>query len=71
MPKGMVCPGQVNETFVLSYDAFDFDKFNTLPKFIKEKMEKSVEFKKISDVVHSNEHTKKLASMNDNDDLPF
>lgn len=71
MPKGMVCPDQVNETFVLSYDAFDFDKFNTLPKFIKEKMEKSVEFKKISDVVHSNEHTKKLASMNDNDDLPF
>jgi hypothetical protein len=71
MPKGMVCPDQVNETFVLSYDAFDFDKFNTLPKFIKEKMEKSVEFKKISDVVQSNEHTKKLASMNDNDDLPF
>lgn len=71
MPKGMVCPDQVNETFVLSYDAFDFDKFNTLPKFIKEKIEKSVEFKKISDVLHSNEYTKKVITESTNDDLPF
>lgn len=74
IPKGMTCPEQVNETFILSYDAFDLEKFNTLPKFIKEKMEKSVEFKKISDVLHSNEYTKKVLTESDNksfDDLPF
>lgn len=70
LPKGMTCPPQVNDTFILSYDNFDVEAYNTLPKFIKEKMEKSVEFKKISDALNSNEYTKKVITES-NDDLPF
>lgn len=42
--KGQKCPAQVNPTFVLSYDAWDEAKFNTLPDFIKDKMKTSVEY---------------------------
>lgn len=44
VPKGMTVIPQINETFVLSYDDFDFDKFNTLPDFIKDKMRSSLEY---------------------------
>jgi hypothetical protein len=44
VPKGMEVPPQINTTFVLSYDNFSFEKFNSLPDFIKEKMKTSAEF---------------------------
>lgn len=44
IPKGMDVPEQINLTFELSYDNFSWDKFNTLPDFIKEKMKRSIEF---------------------------
>jgi hypothetical protein len=47
LPKGMVCPPQVNPSFVLSYDNFDFAKFNGLPTWLKEKMETTPEFQKV------------------------
>jgi hypothetical protein len=47
LPKGMVCPPQVNPSFVLSYDDFDFDKYNSLPTWLKEKMETTPEFQKV------------------------
>lgn len=47
-PKGITIPAQINPTFVLSYDAFDFDKFNSLPDFIKDKMKTSAEFKALT-----------------------
>ena len=47
LPKGMVCPPQVNPSFVLSYDNFDFAKFNGLPTWLKEKMEATPEFQKV------------------------
>jgi hypothetical protein len=45
MPKGLVCPAQVNETFVFEFENFDEDKFNTLPDFIKEKIAKTPEYR--------------------------
>lgn len=48
VPKGMTVPPQVNKTFVLSYDEFDFNKFDSLPDFIKDKMKTSTEFKALS-----------------------
>ncbi len=42
--KGMVCPDQINPTQVLSYDNFNWELFESLPSFIKEKMKTSVEF---------------------------
>lgn len=45
--KGMVVPKQVNPTFVLSYDNFDMEKFESLPDFIKDKMKTSEQFQKL------------------------
>ena len=69
LPKGMNAPAQINPTFILSYDAFDNDKFNTLPDFIKNKMVTSAEYQKMQ-----HPHTTEIKSelLTDNgDDLPF
>ena len=43
--KGQECPEQINESFELSlYDDFSWEKFDSLPEFIKEKISKSTEF---------------------------
>jgi hypothetical protein len=47
MPKGVKCPEQVNKTFLLDYDNFTTEAFETLPEFIKEKIVRSKEYKKI------------------------
>lgn len=44
MPKGINCPPQINTTFVLDYDNWDTAKFNSLPDFIKTKMQTSLEY---------------------------
>jgi len=45
IPKGMTCPPAINKPFVLSYDEWDEEKFNSLPDFIKDKMKTSEEYK--------------------------
>lgn len=67
--KGLTCPQQINQSFILSYDNFDFEKFKVLPKFIQDKMKLTPEFQKVSDMYMSNEHHAR--QLNDNDDLPF
>lgn len=44
LPKGMVCPPQINESVSISYDHFDQEAFNKLPQFIREKMQSSFEY---------------------------
>lgn len=44
MPKGLVCPPQVHETFVFDFENFDEIKFNGLPDFIKEQIVKTPEY---------------------------
>lgn len=44
LPKGINCPEQINQTFVLSYDEWDEQKFESLPDFIKNKMKTSMEY---------------------------
>ncbi len=55
--KGMVCPPAVNPLKILSYEKFDEKYFETLPSFIKEKMAKTPEYKKLKgeDVVDESE----------------
>jgi hypothetical protein len=48
IPKGVTCPPQVNKTFLLDYDNFTTEAFETLPEFIKKKIESSKEYKKRS-----------------------
>ena len=59
LAKGMTMQDQVNKNFVLSYDDFEFEKYNSLPQWLREKMAESEEFRKISDAVHGQEEEKK------------
>lgn len=43
--EGMTCPPQINETKVLDYSKWDQEYFDSLPDFIKEKIESSNEYK--------------------------
>jgi hypothetical protein len=47
MPKGFVCPPQVNPTFKWEYDNPDWMFFELLPQFIREKIESSKEYKSL------------------------
>jgi hypothetical protein len=44
LPKGLTCPDQINPTFVLSYDDFDWKKFDSLPQWLKDKMMATPEY---------------------------
>lgn len=45
LPKGMVCPAQINPSKSLSYDAWDQSFFETLPKFLQDAMKSSDEYR--------------------------
>ena len=65
MPKGLICPPQITETFVFDFDNFDETKFNSLPDFLKEQIEKTPEYKEaISKTVESSPFA-------DSEDNPF
>jgi hypothetical protein len=70
VPKGVPVPPQINKTFVLSYDDFNEELFNSLPDFIKTKMQGSLEYADMK-----NPHTKTIPQADDIneplDDLPF
>jgi hypothetical protein len=43
--KGINCPAAINPIFVLSFDDWDVQKFESLPDFIKDKIKTSDEYK--------------------------
>lgn len=66
--KGVSCPPPVNTPKILSYEKWDNDLFLSLPDFIKEKIEKTPEFRKMNgQEVSQNIETEAI----DPDDLPF
>ena len=66
MPKGLVCPPQVNDTFVFDYENFDDEKFNSLPDFLKEQIVKTPEYKEaISQTVEASPF---FGNLEDNDE---
>ena len=69
MPKGMKAPAQINKTFILSYDSFNQEMFDSLPEFIRTKMQGSLEYAEMK-----NPHEKTVAANGVDelvDDLPF
>ena len=66
VPEGMVCPPQINPTFVLSYSEWEQKKFDLLPEWIRKKMEDTPQYKSLfsggSDV---------KADITSDDDIPF
>ena len=70
VPKGLGVPAQINPTFVLEYDTFSWDKFNTLPDFIKTKMQGSLEYAALTQPHHT-DATQPAELKEPLDDLPF
>lgn len=72
MPKGMRPAEPILKPFVLSYDAFDQDKFDSLPDFIKQKMQGSLEYAamKTPNSKHMNE-PETMSEPDSDDGLPF
>jgi hypothetical protein len=69
VPKGMNVPDQINPLKELNYDKFDWELFETLPDFIKDKMKQTDEFKFM---MQPHETSMKASIEMDNDlDLPF
>ena len=68
LPKGTTCPPQINPTFVLSYDDFDFKKFDSLPEWLQEKMQTTPEYHRVSNPKTIQGVVNTLPTV---DDLPF
>lgn len=70
--KGIKCPAQINPNQVLQYDDFDFQLYEKLPDFIKDKIRSSQEFTEMSNPnsvnVQQNGEQEYLEPI---DDLPF
>lgn len=70
MMKGQECPEQVNPTRVLSYDDFNWEVYEGLSDYMKDKIKSSDEFKKLQEPAN-------IVAQGDNgseenpDDLPF
>lgn len=71
LPKGVKCPDQINPSFVLSYDEWSEEKFNSLPDFIKGKMMTSVEYKALKNPAHNEVKEEFKVVGDDESDLPF
>lgn len=69
MPKGVKPPEPMLKNFVLSYDHFDEEKFNSLPDFIKTKMQGSLEYTALK--TPNSKHMPETIADNDDNDLPF
>jgi len=68
LPKGMICPPQINETFEFSWAEFDQAKFDSLPEWLRNKMKDSVEYKQRF-ALESENHSHKVEV--DDQNLPF
>ena len=69
LPKSVKCPKQENAMLVLDYTNFDYDVYNKLPDFIKDKIKGSDEYKKLQNpesMTIDNSHETEAT-----DDLPF
>lgn len=66
--KGLEVPQQINPSFEFNYDNFSFDVFNTLPEFLRKKMETSAEYKNMVNNLNTEVADNKPE---ENDDLPF
>lgn len=66
--KGQECPDQINPTRVLSYDAFNWDTFESLSDYMKDQIRSSDEFKRMQEP----ENVRTEETSNDEiSDLPF
>lgn len=67
LPKGLEAPGQVNSSYVLSFDNWNESLFDALPDFVKDKIRSSKEYSAMT----MPGHTEMPQSSPESDDLPF
>lgn len=68
--KGLEVPKQINPTFELDYDNFNLEAFKSLPEYLRKKMESSLEFSKIQNLIFEYEN-QKTGNPEIENDLPF
>ena len=66
--KGQVCPEQINPSKVLSYDEFNWELFESLSDYTKDKIKSSIEFKMMQEPGTVQDHETGSDEMSD---LPF
>lgn len=74
LPKGMLCPNQINPSFEFSWENFDQDKFDSLPDWLKDKMKTSNQYKLFVQPEHteiSGEYSGVVEDDDPNSSLPF
>ena len=75
LPKGLICPDQINPSFELSFENFDEIKFELLPDWLKDKIKTSMEYRKLMNPEHTEAHDESAIYRdtldNDLSDLPF
>lgn len=70
MKKNAICPEQINQSFVWTYENFDIQKFNSLPDYLRNKMVNSDEYKlAVTGGQEHESHDSKFEQIDD--DLPF
>lgn len=68
MPKGVICPDQINKSVIFTITQPEWDVFDKMPDFLKDKIKKSQEYAAIQmpgNVETQSEHKE------ESDDLPF
>jgi hypothetical protein len=70
MMKGQECPEQVNPTRVLSYDNFNWEVYEGLSDYMKDKIKSSDEFKKLQEPANIIAQGDNGSEVNE-DGLPF
>jgi hypothetical protein len=66
--KGQVCPDQINPTRVLSYDNFNWELYESLSDYTKDKIKSSVEFQLLQEPGVIRDHEAKSDNVSD---MPF
>lgn len=67
MPKGFVCPDQINPTMIWDYSNPDWKLFESLPDFIKDKIKVSEEYARLTLPQETHINSQETTA----DDVPF
>lgn len=70
LPKNFSAPSAILPPFILSYDEFNEERFNSLPDFIKQKMQGSLEYAALK-TPNSKHMQPDDINSDDSSDLPF
>jgi hypothetical protein len=69
--KGQQCPDQINPTKVLSYDEFNWELYESLSDYTKDKIKSSIEFQLLQEPGLARDHETGNDENNDIDGMPF